>query len=386
MFHWLLVTYYYTTVHAASDISIPALIVSARSRRGYAFEDRVTRQASIESSVDSIPHISKRIADAMKVTMLGAYDVAMIMRRMRMMFGQLWALQLQGKTASRSLLKRCTVVLEKAPSQVSVILNHIVEYHKLLTTWSDSMAVMVDAQIAAVVTCLENVKTAMTYLAKHISSRANLADARFALRSALSDSIFDMLADHIHPHISSTRYTLPASDRYLFTAKLLLATEASHKHLYRVWRADQRLFTESLHALANPSWRVRGDRLSRYLVIAEASSVIQHLSKYHCFPRLQTNLGEFPFPGDREAFLNLLRQQEVCKRQAEKVAKATVEVGQTAELLQRGVCTAADIAKSEILSKKLLRFSVEQERGYREVSLLRYSYVYKGYEHYRSNS
>lgn len=370
-------------VSAGLQTSLSGLIVSARMQRGYQFEDRATRVKHLDTAIDWIPQLGRDVKHVMKETMMASYDVASVMRRVRMSLADLRAFNIQGRSAGSALLKKLNALLDISSRAIKKIVSSVIATCKTLPNWNDQIQGRVNAQVAELSRWLKSMTSSISLFGKYMTS-TNLNDAKEALRIDPTDDLLQLLAENIFPLVANARDSLSPADRYEYNARMSAISDHTHTHLFLVWRIDERLFVDMLLALHNPVWRRKGDKLRKALVLSEASSVTENHCKFHCLPKLQFSLGGHPFPGDRQAFANILRKQEQGSRDTAAVAEVTEAIRGVANDILANRFHPGQERMLQDLRESLTTLGRAQERGFDELSRMRYEYACSGHSYYKS--
>ena len=360
----------------AAHAELLDLVMQSRMRRGYAFEDKVTRQRKVERVVVSIPHISKEVSEAASATMIGAYDVAIVMRRLRMLFGELWAIQLQGASASAHLLRRVTCIVSSACKEVSRIFNAMKASHEKLPNWDAKMNEKVESMMSEISVSLYEICSSIESLAKHVTL-FKVEKARAAFRNRVTETLIELLTINIQTAITSSYDAIrDPAEKYAAASKILEAACFSHRHYFLMWRTKQRLFFQSLMDMRAST--CRGDHLKRSFMSEGSASAIEGHLKHHCIPSLSIVIGEHPFPGDRETFRELAQKN---KEYSEASSAILAALGNPI-LCNRGATVASRETQISLLNE-ILTLSIKHEGASLALYRARREYALNGLAYYK---
>ena len=376
----LLFLLYAVLVVGTVEASLPRLIISARVTRGYAPQDRVTRVKTIDALVDSIPYLGDAVTHAMKVTMLGYYDISMEMRKLYAISAKLLAMELKKLPSNKSVDKSVRVVVLSLPKEVTRILKDVIDAHKQLTSWNREMNAKVVGLFADLKRLVQDTATSNEALGKNPTEATVKRFADWFNKLVLRP-LCELLKQNIKEAVAMTSRTHAMT--YLLTSRNIAAVAHSYLNTLLLDRLHKQLFSRSVSVKAGLQNNSPLPRLIRLLALDKAAFVSQRFSRYNCYPDF--TISPVPFPGDRETLARITQMNNYMTP-----LKATLDDAMA------DFTAAGDAAKSERSAASLARLTEpvlvmqaikkKEEVSYRELQRSRQEHLAKGYAYFAAQS
>ena len=335
-------------VSSSLQKSLSSLVVSARLSRGYAYEPRHIVGKKTNSLVDGIPHVTTAVQTAIKATMLSSYDIADVMKRLRKFSAIFRAFQLQSKQLTSSSRKKLRDLVTLLPKVVLTNVAHVIDSHKKLPNWDHQIDATVTSMVGDLPDRLTAICSTTDSLSKAVTFTMTCHASIFGCEDVIHD-IFTHLADRLRDFMETTYSTRPLPELLSLSAYMLDAGAEAFRFSFVIWRVHHKLLIKSLFAVNKPSWRVKGDRLTKTFILEQTAAVTKTYVVNYFLPFGDLDLETLP--GEHNTAV-LIRIAELKKQYAEaslQVAKPEKEISALAKRIIFDKGTAADYARlSEI--------------------------------------
>lgn len=365
---------YLGVVSATFEVSLPSLIAACRVTRGYTIEDRNVLMSRLDTSVDSIPNLPQQVTHAIKSSMMAAFDVALILRALKMIYAQLFVIRNERASASHQFMKKMRRTIDMIPTNIPLILNQVIDHHRVLPNWNKPIEDRVNLLLSALPDKLNRV---CRYTEEVVYSQkgCKLAAASAINANEIPAMILNLLNDQVQNLVTTHMEGITPLQLLETSTYLRSVSQVALRINFASWRWHHSLYMRSLVAMTDPLCKLTNQRKLRLARLEQSSSVMKDLTTYLCYPLSDLQLHRLAIPHNTAALHWIEEKDSECTRITDELSRAVKELGSLSIPIAAGRGNSNDFETLKVFCKSTLNLAFKQEADFAKARLLRHEYV-----------